>query len=72
MVIVKELLHHYRMEAGQGSTSTTKSKKSMQMMEMTTLALENLQKKKLLDGIEKEFYQVSYLKRILKMSTFYY
>ena len=66
MVIVKELLHHYRMELGQGSSSTTKSKKSMQMMDMTNLALMNLKKKKLLDGIEKEFYQHSLL------SNFYF
>ena len=61
MTIVKELLHHYRMESGQGSSSTTKSKKAMQMIDMTNFALTNLTKKKLLKGIEKEFYQHSLL-----------
>lgn len=61
MTIVKELLHHYRMESGQGSSSTTKSKKAMQMMDMTDFTLEDLKKKKLFSGIEKEFYQHSLL-----------
>ena len=61
MIIVKEVLHHYRMEAAQGSSSTTKSEKAMQMMEMTNFTLINLMKKNLFEGIEKEFYQHSLL-----------
>ena len=61
MVIVKEFLHHYRMEQGQGSSSTTKSIKSMQMFDMTTFAFNRLAKENLLKGIEKEFFQHSVL-----------
>lgn len=61
MVMVKELLHHYRMEQGQGSSSMTRSVRSMQMMDMTEFALKRLRQNDLLRGIEKEFFQHSVL-----------
>ena len=61
MIIVKECLHHYRMEQGQGSSSMTKSTRSMQMFDMTEYALKRLIATGTLSKIRKEFIQHSVL-----------
>lgn len=57
VVVVKECLHHYRMENNQGSSSMTLSKRALDMIDMTYLTQERLSKCGRLNELSKEFYQ---------------
>ena len=57
MVIVKENLHHYRMEEGQGSTSMTISPRAMDMIYASELSRENIKKNNKLNQLSEVFYR---------------
>lgn len=57
MVVVKECLHHYRMEQNSGSTTMTKSVGAMQMINMTKLAKSKLIQKGVFEQVQRYFYK---------------
>ena len=57
IAIVKEYLHHYRMEENQGSSSMSKSKRALDMIDMTLLLKKRLIEIGKFDVLYKEFYQ---------------
>lgn len=56
MSVVKEYLVHYRMEQGQGSSSTCKDARLMRMLDMTELSLHILQRNGALPAVKEAFY----------------
>lgn len=61
LVVIKEYLHHYRMEENQGSSSMSKSKRALDMIDMTLLLKDRLTAIGKLQVLSKEFYQHSIL-----------
>ena len=57
LVIVPEMLYHYRMEEGSGSSSMSLSLRSLDMIDMTELSLEKLKKFKNNKELKEIFYQ---------------
>ncbi len=61
MSIVKEYLLHYRMETGQGSSTTRRDKGLLRMVDMTETAREVLQKYGMLEKLKEAFYFHAFL-----------
>ena len=62
--IVKEPLLHYRMEAGQDSSSMGNDQRLLRMPAMTKAAMEVLQRYGILDAVKESFYYHAYLANI--------
>lgn len=56
MSVVKEYLVHYRMEQGQGSSTTCKDARLMRMLDMTGRSLQILQRNGVLPAVKEAFY----------------